>query len=496
MASCTTTIASPICASTSLPRAAHSPPVQTCAAISSGRSSTTSNGRKATAAASAWSTSTSRRSSARPRRLIDGSPSSSEAKRAEIDRRNIRGSGDRARPRQRVGHRGSCGLGPGGSRRDAEWARQCNDQIGSPGMPPRNAGADHCHVITAPSSARFEAKRAAQADGVRDPVFVVAERVLSGPPGNRAAEHDERSEQPDRVSEARAAGACPARHSLHGQRHDRVRRFERSLEMAGGDLSGRRVAVRPHVGRAPHLRALHLAANRACRVPHASPWPPRAALGLAGLLADVPADRVQPDAARRRHRHQLLLAAVCDAGLGAAAQGNSGPGALAGAARRLWRRAHRRRAGSGRVPGRRAVRAGERGPLRVGHRGRAGNDHDRIGANADPLPTGAAHRLLRPVAALGWTSPTPVDAAWIVFNGVSNAVGQYWWTRALHLAPASAVAPFNYLSLIWASILGFAIWGDVPTVSLVVGSAVVVASGLFLFWRESNARQGKPPANE
>ena len=97
---------------------------------------------------------------------------------------------------------------------------------------------------------------------------------------------------------------------------------------------------------------------------------------------------------------------------------------------------------------------------------------------------------------LGWTSPTPVDAAWIVFNGVSNAVGQYWWTRALHLAPASAVAPFFYLSLIWASILGFAIWGDVPTLSLVVGSAVVVASGLFLLWRESNARQAKPPANE
>src|SRR5437764_5327377 len=95
-----------------------------------------------------------------------------------------------------------------------------------------------------------------------------------------------------------------------------------------------------------------------------------------------------------------------------------------------------------------------------------------------------------------WTGPTPIDACWIVFNGVSNAVGQYWWTRALHLAPASAVAPFNYLSLVWASILGFAIWGDVPTVALVIGSAVVVASGLFLFWRESNARQAKLPATE
>ena len=89
---------------------------------------------------------------------------------------------------------------------------------------------------------------------------------------------------------------------------------------------------------------------------------------------------------------------------------------------------------------------------------------------------------------LGWISPTPIDLAWIVFNGVSNAVGQYWWTRALHLAPASAVAPFFYLSLVWASILGFAIWGEVPTISLLVGSAVVIASGSFLLWRESNAR--------
>ncbi len=97
---------------------------------------------------------------------------------------------------------------------------------------------------------------------------------------------------------------------------------------------------------------------------------------------------------------------------------------------------------------------------------------------------------------LGWVTPTPADAVWIVFNGASNAVGQYWWTRALHLAPASAVAPFYYLSLIWASVLGFAVWDEIPTVSLIVGSAVVVASGLFLIWRESNARQAKPPANE
>jgi drug/metabolite transporter (DMT)-like permease len=90
-----------------------------------------------------------------------------------------------------------------------------------------------------------------------------------------------------------------------------------------------------------------------------------------------------------------------------------------------------------------------------------------------------------------WVLPGPGDTLWILFNGTSNAIGQYWWTRALHLAPASAVAPFYYLSLIWASILGFVIWGDMPTTSLVIGSAIVAASGLFLLWRESKIRRAR-----
>jgi drug/metabolite transporter (DMT)-like permease len=90
---------------------------------------------------------------------------------------------------------------------------------------------------------------------------------------------------------------------------------------------------------------------------------------------------------------------------------------------------------------------------------------------------------------LGWVSPDPLAGIWIVFNGTSNAIGQFWWTRALHLAPASAVAPFYYTSLIWASVLGFAIWGELPTLALIVGSAIVVASGLFLFWHESSSRR-------
>ena len=84
-----------------------------------------------------------------------------------------------------------------------------------------------------------------------------------------------------------------------------------------------------------------------------------------------------------------------------------------------------------------------------------------------------------------WVAPAALDTALIVLNGTSNAVGQFWWTRALHLAPASAVAPFYYLSLVWASILGFLVWGEVPTIGVVIGSIIVVASGIFLLLRET-----------
>ena len=91
--------------------------------------------------------------------------------------------------------------------------------------------------------------------------------------------------------------------------------------------------------------------------------------------------------------------------------------------------------------------------------------------------------------------PSWADMPLSVANGATNMLGQYWWTRAIHLAPTSAVVPFQYLSLIWAMGFGFALWGDVPTVGLVIGSMIVVGSGLFLLWHESRPRMTKvePP---
>ena len=89
----------------------------------------------------------------------------------------------------------------------------------------------------------------------------------------------------------------------------------------------------------------------------------------------------------------------------------------------------------------------------------------------------------------GFRWPTGGEAVLLVLSGATNALAQYFWTRALHLAPATAVSPFYYLMLVWALVIGFLVWGDVPTIGLLIGSCIVVASGLFLLWHEARVRR-------
>ena len=77
---------------------------------------------------------------------------------------------------------------------------------------------------------------------------------------------------------------------------------------------------------------------------------------------------------------------------------------------------------------------------------------------------------------------------------MANAVAQYAWTKALLMAPTTAVSPFYYFLLVWAMAIGFVVWGDVPTVELLIGSGIVVASGLFLLWHEARRRAGQAKA--
>lgn len=91
----------------------------------------------------------------------------------------------------------------------------------------------------------------------------------------------------------------------------------------------------------------------------------------------------------------------------------------------------------------------------------------------------------------GWLVPqTPLD--WIAFIGlgVTGAVGQFCLTASYRFGPPSLLAPFEYASLIWAFILGYAVFGEIPTAFVVAGSLVVTAAGLFVIWRDRVHRRG------
>jgi drug/metabolite transporter (DMT)-like permease len=89
----------------------------------------------------------------------------------------------------------------------------------------------------------------------------------------------------------------------------------------------------------------------------------------------------------------------------------------------------------------------------------------------------------------GFIWPNNLDLGAMLLNGVINAIGQYWWTRSLAMAPPAAVGPFYYFSLVWALLLGLVFWGEVPTLPLIAGSAIVVGSGMFLLWHESGKKR-------
>ena len=56
--------------------------------------------------------------------------------------------------------------------------------------------------------------------------------------------------------------------------------------------------------------------------------------------------------------------------------------------------------------------------------------------------------------------------------------------RSLKLAPASVVVPYQYSMIVWAVIFGFAVFGDVPSISTIIGAVIIVGAGFYIFLRE------------
>jgi drug/metabolite transporter (DMT)-like permease len=89
------------------------------------------------------------------------------------------------------------------------------------------------------------------------------------------------------------------------------------------------------------------------------------------------------------------------------------------------------------------------------------------------------------VPAWSWAMPGLADWSILVLIGVLGGLGQITLTAAYRRADTSVIAPFEYVSIIWATAVGYVAFGDAPGEAIIVGSAVIVASGLFVIYREN-----------
>jgi drug/metabolite transporter (DMT)-like permease len=90
-------------------------------------------------------------------------------------------------------------------------------------------------------------------------------------------------------------------------------------------------------------------------------------------------------------------------------------------------------------------------------------------------------------SAPGWVAIAPGDWKWLLGLGVLAAIGQYLLTEAFRSAPPSVVAPFEYTALLWGVGIDRLVWQVLPSARVCLGGGIVIASGLYLIWRERAA---------
>lgn len=91
-----------------------------------------------------------------------------------------------------------------------------------------------------------------------------------------------------------------------------------------------------------------------------------------------------------------------------------------------------------------------------------------------------------------WVWPSFEEWALIGLLGLFGAVSQYALIRAYEAAAPTAIAPFTYTTLLWATLYGYVLFGDLPDQWTLLGAAIIISSGLYIFYRE-RVRKAPPP---
>jgi drug/metabolite transporter (DMT)-like permease len=90
-----------------------------------------------------------------------------------------------------------------------------------------------------------------------------------------------------------------------------------------------------------------------------------------------------------------------------------------------------------------------------------------------------AETMIWDFAPLDWT-----QTAWLVLCGILGGVGQVCMTYCYRYAEPSFLAAFDYAAMVWAVVLGYFIFAEVPEMMVLAGAGVVIVSGLYIVWRE------------
>lgn len=91
----------------------------------------------------------------------------------------------------------------------------------------------------------------------------------------------------------------------------------------------------------------------------------------------------------------------------------------------------------------------------------------------------------------GWLTPRPGDAWLLAAFALGCGLQQWLLTVSFRYAQASLLAPFEYLAMVFAAVVGYAFWGEVPVLTTWIGAAIIAASGLFIFERQKRLQSAK-----
>jgi drug/metabolite transporter (DMT)-like permease len=92
-----------------------------------------------------------------------------------------------------------------------------------------------------------------------------------------------------------------------------------------------------------------------------------------------------------------------------------------------------------------------------------------------------------PGAFFAWRWPTLLDLGLLTAMGAIGTINQYCYVKGMSIGDAGAMAPIDYTRLVFAAIAGFVLFSEIPTLWTLLGAAIVVASTLYITWREQRA---------